>query len=254
MTLRTQTLPDPARSEARLALFSTWHVGTPERQRAACDAVAHAWLSRAWPHEGLLSYSVYEGTDGATLLHHSQWRDETAHGDFVRAEANGRQERNAEIDRAVPGIERLGLLRTRRYRSGRFDDGAFREILPGEETVAPETAVGAIVVVRDVLDGPDPKRQRGLVDAVFDALLSDPQPVRGALSSYFHLTTDGTTMLNYAEWETEQAHVDALATPGPGIGSPTPQWRRVMEFPGRAEGAGDVSRYRLRFQLVPGQA
>ncbi|MEV8313199.1 antibiotic biosynthesis monooxygenase [Streptomyces sp. NPDC059900] len=160
------TLPDPAGAYDGLVFLSTWSTGTPQRQRATVDAIAGAWASRPWPHEGLLSYTVYTGADGSTVAHRSQWRDEEAYQDFF---ARGRDERNAEIDEAVPGIERLGLHKTR------LRDGVAR-------AAGDDRAVGAVVITE------------GDRDAV-------PQAAPGLISVHFHETTDGARVINYAEWE-----------------------------------------------------
>ncbi|CAM5334848.1 MULTISPECIES: antibiotic biosynthesis monooxygenase [Streptomyces] len=233
MTHRTDTHPDLARPDAGAALFSTWRVGTPLRQKEAVEAIAGAWVRRPWPAGGLLGYHVYTGHDASTLLHYSQWRSPQDYDGFVKAH---RQERVDEIDTAVPGVERLGLGRFRHYR------GLVR---PGETRVP-----GCVVVVDIEFDGPDPDRQRAWVDAVVDALENEPRPHPGGISAHFHLSVDGTRVLNYAEWENAQAHVDALAGPGDGIGSATEQWRRVQTWPGLR--ASTVSRYDHALGLVPG--
>ncbi|MFE0177860.1 antibiotic biosynthesis monooxygenase [Streptomyces sp. NPDC059002] len=236
-TLTTGTHPDPTRADAGLTFISTWSTGSPERQRATLDAIAAAW-KRPWPHEGLLSYAVYAGADGDTILHHSQWRDEEAYEDFFASATNGRDARNADVDAAVPGIERLGLTKTRLYRS--WTDGRGRA---GREP-------GAIVIVRVDFEGPDADRQRAWVDGVVDALDGDTVGDRGLLAAHFHVSTDGRQVVNYAEWTAEQAHIDALAAAGSGVGSPTPQWQRVRDFPGVV--ADDVvARYRLAHAFVP---
>ncbi|WP_079037033.1 antibiotic biosynthesis monooxygenase [Streptomyces silaceus] len=246
-TLSATTLPDPAGDEGRLTFISTWSTGSPERQRATLDAIARAWQTRAWPHEGLLSYTVYAGADGSTVLHHSRWRDEAAYQDFFASRANGRDARNAEIDAAVPGIERLGLDKTELYRS--WTGGAGRE-------------AGAIVIVQADFEGPDPDRQRAWVDAVVDALdgafggngdAGGSGDKGGLLAAHFHVSTDGTRVLNYAEWESEQAHIDALAAAGAGTADPGPKWRRVREFPG-VTGDDTVARYRFAYRFVPSRA
>ncbi|MEU6983454.1 antibiotic biosynthesis monooxygenase [Streptomyces sp. NPDC046324] len=225
--------PDLHRPGVGSAFVSTWRVGTPERQRAAVDAIAKAWESRDWPDVGLLSYSVYIGTDGDTLLHYSQWTSEEAYQDFVRT---FRDDRNAEIDAAVPGIERVVLHRyAPPYRSA----GPAGDRIPG-----------CVVIVDVEFDGPDAARQRDWVDGVFDALETDPAPAPGGISAHFHLSTDGTRVLNYAEWESEQAHIEALALPGDGVGSPTPQWARVRSYPGVV--AGTVKRYAPALSLSAG--
>ena len=232
-TVRTDSHPDPTREAVGSALFSTWRLPDPARRQAALDAIAAVWERDPWPTPGLLGYYVYEGEDGETLLHHSQWTGEDAYEEYVRTH---RQSRVDEIDAAAPGIERLGLGRYRHYRSGSLDGDARRP--------------GCIVIVDVGFEEPgDPERQRAWVDAVFEAHATDPAPPRGGIAAHFHVSTDGSRVLNYAEWDSAQAHLDALQAPGDGIGGPTPQWKRVHEFPGLKQSR--VNRYRLAYGLVP---
>ncbi|MGW0738081.1 antibiotic biosynthesis monooxygenase [Streptomyces sp. NPDC002851] len=230
MSVQRSVLPDPLRPDVGFVFASTWRVGTPERQQATVEAITKAWESRPWPHDGLLSYSVYTGTDGDTLLHYSQWRDLAAYDAFFAAPENGRDTRNAEIDAAVPGIERVGLHKYELYRSGSLTGAAGERRMPG-----------CIVTVEVEFDGPDPARQRDWVDSVFTALATEEHPHPGGISGHFHTSLDGTRVLNYAEWESEQAHIAALAAPGDGVGSATEEWRRVQEYPGMVRSV--VSRY-----------
>ncbi|MEU9189932.1 antibiotic biosynthesis monooxygenase [Streptomyces sp. NPDC048484] len=232
MTRRTDTHPELARPEVGAPFFSTWRVGTPERQQATVESIAATWEKRPWPAEGLLGYYVYTGNDGTTLLHQSQWRSEQEYEAFVKVH---RQERVDEIDVAVPGIERVGIDRYRRYRSG------VRE--------ADARVPGCVVIVEIEFEGADPERQRAWVDAVFEALESEPNPHPGGISAHFHLSTDGTKVLNYAEWESAEAHMEAMGAPGDGVGSRTPQWERVQTYPGLKQST--VGRYIYALGLVP---
>ncbi|MCZ4515467.1 antibiotic biosynthesis monooxygenase [Streptomyces sp. ActVer] len=232
MTRRTDTHPAMTRPEVGAPFFSTWRVGTPERQKETVGAIAATWERRAWPAEGLLGYHVYTGEDGTTLLHHSQWRSEQDYEAFVKVHL---QERVDEVDLAVPGIERVGLGRYRRYRSGSQE--------------AENRIPGCVVIVEIEFEGPDPDRQRAWVDAVFEALESEPNLSSGGISAHFHLSTDGTKVLNYAEWETAQAHIDAPAAPGGGVGSRSPEWERVQTYPGLKQST--VHRYTHALGLVP---
>ncbi|RDG31297.1 antibiotic biosynthesis monooxygenase [Streptomyces corynorhini] len=219
MPVQLATAPDPARPGVGVVMVSTWRVGTPARQRATVDAISRVWRARAWPDAGLLSYSVAIGEDGDSLLHYSQWSGEEAYERFVGA---SRDERVAEIDAAVPGIERLGLGRYALYRSGAS---------PAGDTRAPGCVVVVDVEFRPGEPGAAQIRE-GWVDAVFEALDTDPHLPPGGISAHFHLSTDGTRVLNYAEWESARAHIDALAAVGEGIGSPTEEWARVRAYPG----------------------
>ncbi|KQX13355.1 antibiotic biosynthesis monooxygenase [Streptomyces sp. Root431] len=226
--------PDLHRPGVGAVLVSTWRVGTPERQQAAVDAIRKAWESREWPDLGLLSYSVYAGTDGDTLLHYSQWTAEQAYEDFVRTY---RDDRNAEIDAAVPGIERVEL---RRYAP--IHRSAVR---PGRDT---GELPGIVVIVEADFGGPEAGSREEWVDTVFTAMDEDTamRPGSGGVGAHFHLTTDGGRVLNYAEWESEQAHVEWLADDA----RQSEAWTRVRHYPGLV--GGRVKRYTPALSLSAG--
>ncbi|MGW3569771.1 antibiotic biosynthesis monooxygenase [Streptomyces sp. NPDC000941] len=216
-------LPDLTRPDVGAALFSTWSVGTPERQRATADAIAAAWDSRPWPSPQLLSQNLYVGTDGDTLMHHAQRTSEEAYHAFVRTQ---RQERVDQIDAAVPGIRRNGIANYRRYRG--FDT----------RTENDPRVPGCIAVIELDFDDPDLRRQ--WIDLVIEALETDPDPSPDLISADFHLIVDGarhlandrTRALNYAQWTSEEAYDAAIASAAPGVGSVTPEWERIRNFPG----------------------
>ncbi|GAA3490159.1 antibiotic biosynthesis monooxygenase [Streptomyces cremeus] len=223
--------PDITRSGVRVVKVSTWDVGSPEGQRAAVGAIERAWLSRPWPERGPLSYSVYAGEDGRTLLHYSQWADEDAYRAFF---AEGRDERNEEIDAAVPGVRRLGLHSYELYRS-RITEGDDR--LPG-----------SVAVVEVDFASPDPARARKWVDTVFaalDASAGEDEP-DGGLSAHFHVGLDGSRALNFAEWTDAASHAAMMNAPGE-----TPvEWQRVHGFDGLT--GSRVRRYTPALSLSAG--
>lgn len=88
---------------------------------------------------------------------------------------------------------------------------------------------GAIVSVRVDTDGPEIART--WVDAVFDALAADQGLPEGGIGGFFHISTDGSQVLNYAEWETAEAHRKALAANDGGV-SRGPLWDKVRTMPG----------------------
>ncbi|MFE6229098.1 antibiotic biosynthesis monooxygenase [Streptomyces sp. NPDC057854] len=221
--------PDLHRPGVGAVLVSTWRVGTPERQEAAVEAIRTTWERRAWPTPDLLSYSVLAGTDGETLLHYSQWTEEKAYEEFVRT---FRDDRNAEIDAAVPGIERVEL---RRY-GPIHRSTVHRAAGPGKEP-------GIVVVVEADFDAgaAGDGRREEWVERVLAALADDEataaRPASGGISGNFHLSADGGRVLNYAEWESERAHEEWLADDAPL----SEAWRRVQYDP-RLVG-GRVRRY-----------
>ncbi len=170
---------------------------------------AATWEGVPWP-AGLLSVTEFTAMDGGTVLTYTQWAGGEADRAFV-----------AELTGAEPVAYEL-------YRSGERED--------------PPTP-GCLVVVSVEFDGPDPRRQRQWIDTVFQALASEPEPAPGGISGHFHASTDGTRVLNYAEWTDERAHRDALERSGQGAVGRSPEWRRVQRFPGLK--SSEVRRYRL---------
>ncbi|MDQ1020491.1 antibiotic biosynthesis monooxygenase [Streptomyces afghaniensis] len=228
MSRRTEQHPDLTDPGIGAPFFSTWRVGTPERQQQTVEVIGRTWERRPWPAGDLLGYHVYVGHDGSTLMHHSQWSSEQGYEAFVKTH---RQERVDEIDTAVPGIERVGLGRYRRYRS--------RERAVGDLRV-PELVVAVRI---DFEEGAGERREEW-VDLVLKAVEDDPTGHVGLISAHFHLSTDGGHVLNYAEWESDQAYDESLAAPG------TDAWERVRTYPGVAGVSG--SRYRHALGLLPG--
>ena len=94
-----------------------------------------------------------------------------------------------------------------------------------------------------------PERQRGWIDTVIGALSSETEPLPGLVAAHFHVSTDGTRVLNDAEWTSEEAHQDALDRSGHGVVGRSPEWRRVRSFPGVRRN-DDVRRYRLHRSLT----
>ncbi|MFH9016187.1 antibiotic biosynthesis monooxygenase [Streptomyces sp. NPDC017943] len=224
--MRTEKHPDLTDPRVGAPFFSTWRVGTPERQRLTVEAVRRTWERRPWPANGLLGYHVYAGHDGTTLMHYSQWSGEQDYEAFLKTH---RQERVDEIDTVVPGIERVELRRYRRRRS--------RERAAGDVRVP-----GLIVTVR--IDFEEAGRREEWVDLVLKALEDDAEGHAGLVSAHFHLSTDGGHVLNYAEWESAAAYDRALAAPS------TDAWERVRTFDGLVGFTG--SRYTHALGLVPG--
>jgi hypothetical protein len=205
-----EQLPDPARTDAGLVLSSERAVGGAHLLAPTADAVIAGWDGVPWP-DGLLTYSLFLDADGDRLLHYAQWTD------------------SAAADRFEGSREHIGY---RLYRGGRSTGGE----IPG-----------AIVSVR--VDTDDDALARTWVDAVFAALAGTAGLPPGGLSGFFHVSTDGRHVLNYAEWVSAEAHRRALAsTGGRGIAS-GPLWDKVQTMPGVRPQS--VTRYHHYQTLTP---
>jgi len=198
----THRPPDVTRAGVGTVLISPWIVKTRERQRAAIDATLREWQRRPWP-EGFISLNCFASTDGATVLNYAQWSCDEAHHDFLRG---ARARLAGDIDAAVPGIERPGLIRYRLYGGGIVRAG---------------DAAGCFVFCEARAD--DPLLTRRWLDDAFAGLRAAPEPLAGLMAVHFHLSVDGGRIFIYSEWRGQPEYHRAAADP---------QWRRLCDFPG----------------------
>ncbi|WP_219420351.1 antibiotic biosynthesis monooxygenase [Pseudonocardia nigra] len=138
-----------------------------------------AWESSPLP-AGFLHLSCLLSADGEVVLTYSQWSSEEAHFAFLVP---------ALRDPRDPRVSGVEPVRYRLYRSMRDE----------QQTDTPRCVITATFDV----DGPE--RQRHIVDRLVDAAAAIGS-LPGALSSHFHISTDGTRVLNYAEWTSIEDH------------------------------------------------
>lgn len=146
-------------------------MNTPERQQAVAEATITEWERVLWP-EGCLSFNCFVNTDGDAVLNYSQWASDEACRKFVQTD---RSTLVSGIEDAVPGIKLVDTIECRLYRSGVSEN----------EPQDP----GCLVV----LFGIDSSEQQRLVDSSFTV---SPDSPPGCISANFHLSTDGTRILN----------------------------------------------------------
>ncbi len=151
---------------------------------------ADGWAPVPWPG-GPPAFEVYESLDATTVLTYSRW---TTDGSAFLTGLTG----------ATPTGYHL-------HREG--DDGR---------------TPGCVVAVEAEFDGPRPDRVRRWIDTVFEVMEGD-KPHPGGISGRFHISLDGTRMLNLAGWTGAEAHEEAVADRNPA-------WQRVYDFPGVESG------------------
>jgi hypothetical protein len=226
--LPSAALPQIARADIGAVIVAHWHV-TPETQERLADAIIDAWNRVTWS-DGLVSVTTLVSTDGEAVLQYAQWTSAAAYQAFEQRDGEAWA---SSLDHSAPRIERQPPVTYRLHRSGVRENAA---------------APGCIVVVTVEFDAPDERRQREWIDLVFDVLASETAPPAGGISGHFHVSLDGTRVMNYAEWVDEAAHREALEGSGQGAVGRSPRWREVQTFPGMR--SGGFRRYRLHRSLV----
>ncbi|MEU9456537.1 monooxygenase [Streptomyces sp. NPDC048277] len=184
MTAAPTRFPDVTRTDAGVALVTPLYVGTPELQRTEVERILTPYRSGPLP-EGFLSVSVFTSTEGENVLTYAQWTSDDAYRAFVRDGGLGEPDENTTEP-----------VRYKLYRGRVLEPGSVPTAL-----VAP---------VFDV-DGRD--RQRRSIDNLVDGPLGTPFP--GLVASHFHMSLDGTRVLNWAEWVDEAAHEEFMKSSRP---------------------------------------
>jgi hypothetical protein len=173
-------LPDVTRSDIGTIMVSSQYAGSPDHQRALAEATVADWLHRPLP-DGCVSLSCFLSGDGETVLAYAQWANDESQRAFADT-----------INPPSTGMDLREPVRYRLYRSATSDHD--------------QRARCVITATFDV-DGPE--RQRYITDALLDAS-ARIGALPGAISAHFHLSTDGSRVLNYAEWTDLAAHDAAV--------------------------------------------
>ncbi|AUS79910.1 hypothetical protein C1701_18020 [Actinoalloteichus sp. AHMU CJ021] len=188
----------PASALPNVTRPDSWTVVVRERDTRgedttrAADAVIAEWDAHDWP-AGLLSRACLRSVTGNTLLEYEQWADPRPGGTGAE-------------DTRPPEPARAGTA-YQLYRSSVTD---LRE------------PTGCAVTVVVDLGQADPAAARKWVDEMFDGAseheTGHDAPLPGLLAAHFHLSLDGSRVLNYAEWTSPEAHRSAI--PGPEADDP----------------------------------
>lgn len=173
--MESRQAPDVRRSDMAAAYVGQRHAPDRRAASALLERITRAWAGVSWP-DGVLTASAYLSTGGDTVLTYVQCREAGAH----RALAE-----------ALPGPVRGGAVEYR-LRASVVPPGA-------------QGAPGAIVIAAFDVDGEE--RQEKVIGNLLSAL-DGPEGERppGMLSANFHTSTDGSRVLNYAEWVSDEAH------------------------------------------------
>ncbi len=173
---RRSVMPDVTRPDVRAIYLSHWYVPDPDRGRAVLDEIADVWERTPWP-VGMLTFSCYLSSGGDTVLTYTQCSRDDVYRRFVRS-----------LPVAAARVEPV------EYR------------LAGSVLLSPAAGPPAAVVTASFdVDGPE--RQRFIVDSVSAHLRRAPaDEYAGLIASHFHVSVDGTRVINFAEWISDETH------------------------------------------------
>ncbi|MER5740045.1 hypothetical protein ABT117_30860 [Streptomyces sp. NPDC002262] len=192
-------LDDPG---SAVALVTTVPVDGPGRPRAVAEAVARLGADPdAWPR-GLASFTVYVDETGATVLTYAQWTSE-------EALAGARKGAGAAWPAGLGTVPGAGAPAATPFRHYRTVLGT----APTGPAALPESFPVAF------FDTADEAAAREWLDGLLASEESSEGADRaypGAVAAHLHISVDGTRVLSFSEWLSEEqavAHIEAVWEP-----------------------------------------
>ncbi|MCB5909987.1 antibiotic biosynthesis monooxygenase [Streptomyces pinistramenti] len=171
--------PDLRRADAATVFVGQRHVPNRADAHRELERTAVEWSSVPWP-AGILSFSCYLSVEEDTVLTYVQCAGGNSAQLFVRS-----------------FHERAG--------AGSVEYRLTRSVLPPGSSGSP----ACVVIATFDVDGAE--RQERVVSSLVEALDGmPPEQSPGMLSANFHASIDGTRVLNYAEWTSDDAHLAFL--------------------------------------------
>lgn len=174
MTSQVIPFPDVSRSDSGIVLVTPLYVGSEEAQRAEVERVMAPYRNSELP-DGMLSLSVFTCTQAENVLTYAQWVSDEAYREHTLSTGADR-----DPDATEP-------VRYRLHRGRVLEPGSVPTLL-----------------VPPVFDVDGRERQRRAADSLLDGPLRSPFP--GLVSTHFHISLDGTRVLNWAQWVDEESH------------------------------------------------
>jgi hypothetical protein len=177
---RTATPPTIDRPGVAAVYMSHWHVPDARTGQVQLDRVGDAWRRAEWP-DGILTFSSYLGYDHDTVLTYVQCSRADVYRPFVHALPDP----EARIEPVEYRLRQTVSLQSR------------------------ESPPEAVVAASFDVDGPE--RQRQIIAQVTEHLrAASAEQHAGLLASHFHASVDGTRVINFAEWTSDEAHIAFL--------------------------------------------
>ncbi|MGW6753447.1 hypothetical protein [Streptomyces sp. NPDC055006] len=191
--------------DSAVALVTTVPAAEPDRQRAVAEAVArHGEDTDAWPR-GLTSLTVYLDGQSDTVLIYTQWSSEPDL-DLDLAEAPWPIGIGLGTDEGAVGSGEATATPFRHYRT-------VRGTALTEPTPVPESFPVAF------FDTADEDAARTWLDGLLaseERSEGEDRAYPGAVAAHLHINLDGTKVLSFSEWLTEDqavAHIEAVWAP-----------------------------------------
>ncbi|CQD04440.1 hypothetical protein A5746_05165 [Mycolicibacterium conceptionense] len=178
-------LPNVDDSAVDLLVLGQWRT-PPAAQSAALDGSSAAWDDVEMP-PGMLSHTAFAAEEPDLVVHVSLATNLNAYKTFDK------HRWATVVDQHVAGIQRISATPYRRYRSVHTDQ-------PGSP--------GCVVMVH--FEAESAHTAREWIDNLITASTPATAPP-GMLSAHFHIATDGTRILNYAEWTDTHSHQQSVA-------------------------------------------
>jgi hypothetical protein len=206
--------PSVGRKDAGLIVIKQLTLVDNIGQASVAEMLLGEIENNPWP-DGLLSHNVHLGNDGTGVLLYAQWIDKVCHDRYEKNQTAARQNNNAE----------QYVL----YRS--MADERQSKRVPG-----------CVVIVRQSFTKSG--IASGWIDRVFEAIHADVavNENSGGISGHFHISIDGHSMVNFAEWTNEEAHKQALLRSGNGTVGRSELWKSLFDYPGAGQ-PGSFKRY-----------
>lgn len=180
--IQPSAAPDINREDARAIFMSHWYVAGADQGRAVLNEIADAWEGVSRPAD-VLSFSCYlsTGSDHFTVMTYVQCTRPDSYRPFVHG-----------LPTAAARVEPV------EYR------------LHSSVLLAPDASAAAAVVVASFdVDGPE--RQRHIISSVTENIEKSPRTEQtGLIASHFHVSLDGTRVINFAEWTSDEEHIAFL--------------------------------------------
>ena len=177
----------------------------PEQQQELIDAIKE-FLETVKTQPGFVSANLHKSIDGVKVANYAQWSSRSAFEAFRN---------NQEVQAKADKLFKLGTLDSHVY-----------EIVASESKVGTPKIKEGEYIVHFAEFTMQPENQPKMVELAKEHVKPAMKQL-GLVSATFHRSLDGTSVINYGQWENKEAIEELVKKPG--FSKDKPYWDGIAE-------------------------
>ncbi|WP_414580802.1 antibiotic biosynthesis monooxygenase family protein [Scytonema sp. PCC 10023] len=165
----------------------------PERQQELIDTIVEFLETTVKQQPGFVSSSIHKSLDGVRVMNYAQWKTQEDYQAFIN---------NSEVQAKGAKLSQFELL----------DSHIFEVVISKPDNHSPKITKGGFLTHLAEFRM-KPENQQAMLHLAKKEIVTAVQQNPGLISATFHRSFDGTRVMNYGQWRSQEDFEAILKKP-----------------------------------------